>query len=262
MKKILNLKIWVLITFIVMITVNTLANTLPINGQTTAIVSDYYKNLFAPTGITFAIWGVIYFMIGCYTIYQTKIFKKDKEESNKMLDKIGKLFIISSLANSIWIFTWHYNLIALSVVFMIIILVCLTLINKEILKEKLSKLDKIFVKIPFSIYFGWITVATIANFTAMLVGLGISGFGQIQLIIAAAIIVIGFIIASAVVLKNKNFTYGLVIIWAYIGILIKHISINGFNKQYPLIIYTVIACIALLIIEELYTLIPKKQIKE
>jgi hypothetical protein len=253
MKKFFNVKIWVLITFIVMVLVNTLANTLPINGQTTGAISDYYKNLFAPTGITFAIWGLIYFAIGCYTIYQTKIFQKNKnQEPNQMLHKIGKLFIISSLANAIWIFTWHYNLIVLSVVFMIIILICLIYINKELLKEKLSKADKIFIKIPFSIYFGWITVATIANITAMLVGLGIPGVGEVQVIVTSLVIIIGLIISSLVIIKDKNYIYGLVIIWAYFGIYLKHVSTYGFNNQYPLITYTTIASICILALEEIY----------
>lgn len=243
-----------------MITVNALANTLPINGKNTGDVSDSYPNLFAPTGITFVIWGVIYFMLACYIGYQ--LFSKNQsEEKVKLLNKIGIYFSISSLANLLWIFAWHYEIFWLSVLLILTMLYCLIIINTLIIKQKLSNKEKLFIKIPFSIYFGWITIATIANITAFITSLGVSGFGQTQLFMAAIIIIIGFLISSTVILKNRDFTYGLVIIWAYIGIFIKHISEGGFNKEYPLIIYTVISCIALLAIEEICVLFPKKEIK-
>lgn len=254
------IKILVVITFLAMVTVNALANILPINGQNTGAVSDSYRNLFAPTGITFTIWGLIYLLLFVYTIYQIFSGKKDKnEKKEELLKKVGIYFSISSIANMLWIFAWHYNMIVLSVLLMLIILLCLMIIYRTINKEKLSNKEKVFLKTPFSIYFGWITVATIANITALIVGLGVPGIGTYQIITTAVIIAIGFFIGSATILKNKDFAYGLVIIWAYAGIYIKHTAVNGFAGQYSLIIYTVIACIALLVIEEIYTLIPKKK---
>lgn len=79
-----SIKILVLVTFLVMVAINALANILPINGQTTGGVSDSYKNLFAPAGITFAIWGLIYLALAAYTIYQTGFFKKIKVKSQKL----------------------------------------------------------------------------------------------------------------------------------------------------------------------------------
>lgn len=241
-----------------MITVNALANALPINGQTTAVISDFYKNLFTPIGTTFAIWGVIYFMLACYAIYQLGFLGKEKnEEQKKVVEKVGILFIVSSIANALWIFAWHYNIIVLSVLFMLIILYCLIIINKELFKIKLSMKERILIKAPFSIYFGWITVATIANIIAMLIAFGVEGFGQTQLIITSVIIIVGFIIASLVVLKNKDFLYGLVIIWSYLGIYLKHTLPEGFNNQYPIIINTVIISLILLLFEIVYVLIKK-----
>lgn len=260
MKKTNNwIKLLVVITFLAMVTVNALANILPINGQNTGAVSDSYKNLFAPTGITFTIWGLIYLLLLIYTIYQIFSCKKDKnEKKEELLKQVGMYFSISSIANMLWIFAWHYNMIILSALLMLIILLCLMIIYKTINKEKLSNKEKFFVKLPFSIYFGWITVATIANITALIVGLGIPGIGTYQVITTAVIIGVGFLIGSATILKNKDFAYGLVIIWAYLGIYIKHTAANGFAGQYSIIIYTVIACIALLVVEEIYALIPKK----
>ena len=63
------IKIAVVVTYLIMIAVNAMANILPINGIDTGAVSDSYPNLFAPAGLTFSIWGVIYLVVGgLYTL--------------------------------------------------------------------------------------------------------------------------------------------------------------------------------------------------
>ncbi len=252
------IRIIVIVTFLIMITVNALANIIPINGQTTGQVSDAYPNLFAPAGFTFAIWGLIYLALAAYVLYQFGFFQGRQCRTNSaLLDKIGLYFSISSIANAAWIFAWHYHKILLSMLLMIVILMCLIVINQIINKEQLSLREKIFIKIPFSIYFGWITVATIANATILLVRLGWDGFGISQVAWAVIVIILGAIIGTTTMLKNKDFFYGLVIIWAYIGILIKHISLSGFAGQYPVIINTVKISIAVLLVAEAYIVISK-----
>lgn len=100
-----SIKILTTVTFIIMIVVNALANIIPINGVTTGEVSDAYENLFTPTSITFAIWGLIYFLLACYTLYQLGLFQGgERRIKTELLEKIGIYFSISSIANSIWIF--------------------------------------------------------------------------------------------------------------------------------------------------------------
>ena len=246
-----------LITFILMVVVNALANILPINGIGTGAVSDSYPNLFAPAGITFAIWGLIYLLLAGYSFYQLGKHNKTGEVSNELLNKIGVVFSVSSIANTIWIFTWHYRIIALSMVLMIIILVCLAIIVSAIRKETLNTKEKIFVKLPFSIYFGWITVATIANLTTLLVSVGWNGFGLSQTVWAVAIIAIGAIIGIITILRNKDYAYGLVILWAYAGIVIKHVSATGFNSMYPAVMVTTIAAMVLVTVAEVIAITKK-----
>jgi hypothetical protein len=254
------ISIFVVVTFLVMVAINTLANVLPINGETTGGVSDSYKNLFAPAGITFAIWGLIYITLAAYTIYQGRVLcKSNNKNSTALLEKVGLYFSISSIANSAWIFSWHYHLIELSLLLMVVILVCLILINQRINKERLSQREKLFIKLPFSIYFGWITVATIANATTLLVSLGWDGFGISEPTWASIIIFVGLIIGIATIIKNRDIAYGLVLIWAYAGIFIKHTSASGFSNQYTGISTTVIACIMLFIIAEVYVFIKQKK---
>lgn len=251
-----KIKIFVVITFIVMIVVNVLANSLPINGVDTGVISDSYPNLFAPAGITFAIWGLIYLLLALFTFYQLGIINKNDEISTELLNKVGILFSISSIANTIWIFTWHYQVIWLSIVFMLVILISLIKIVNAIKKERLSSKEKFFVKLPFSIYFGWITVATIANATTLLVSLNFKGFGISETIWTVLIIIIGAIIGIITLLRNRDYFYGLVIIWAYFGIIIKHTTV--FNSMYPAVIIAAIISIVFLITADIYAITKKE----
>ncbi len=120
----LSLKLTVAISYIIMILVNALANIIPINGVTSGEVSDFYGNLFAPAGVTFSIWGVIYFLLLLYTIYQFGFLQKGVDPyKEELLKKIGIYFSISSILNAIWIFTWHYRIIELSLPIIILMLV-------------------------------------------------------------------------------------------------------------------------------------------
>ena len=224
------IKIFVAITFLVMIVVNALANGLPLNGILTGAVSDNYTNLFTPIGMTFSIWGLIYVLLAVYVFYQ---FKSKKI----LIEKIGLYFSISSLANALWIFCWHYDLIGLSILFMFIILLSLLKINNYLKKEELNRQEKFLIALPFNIYFGWITVATIANIIVFLVSLGFDGFNVLYII---GFLILGAILGSLGIFKIKSFAYGLVLIWAYLGILIKHTSLSGFYSEYPSIIFVTI----------------------
>jgi len=251
-----SIKVLTAVSFLVMIIVNALANIIPINGVGTGQVSDSYKNLFAPAGLTFAIWGLIYLLLAGYILYQWGFFQiSEGAVKADLYDKVGFYFSISSIANAIWIFSWHYYVIALSMLLMIIILIYLVRIVQEINKHKLMFRERIFIRLPFSIYFGWITVATIANATTLLVSLGWDGFGISEPVWAGIIIVVGLVIAIATIIKNKDIAYGLVIIWAYAGILIKHTSANGFAGQYPAVIATVWVSIFCLVIADAYVFI-------
>lgn len=254
------MKILVSTTFLIMIIINSLANILPINGQGTGQVSDSYPNLFAPAGLTFAIWGLIYLLLAGYTLYQLGLFQKDRSASQvNWLEKTRLYFSVSSIANSAWIFSWHYHLIPVSMLLMIVILVCLILINQAIKNQQLSIKEKIFIRLPFSIYFGWITVATIANATTLLVSMDWKGFGISEPTWAIMIIITGMLIGAVTTIMNRDLAYGLVLVWAYAGILIKHISANGFSGQYPEVITTVIVCIVLLVIASAYIIFSNRK---
>lgn len=254
-----SVKVSVVITFVLMIVVNVLANILPINGISTGAVSDSYPNLFAPAGITFSIWGVIYLLLGAYVLYQSGFFQDQvSDKKGKLMEKVGIIFSLSSIANTVWIFTWHYMNISLSMLLMLVILGSLMCINRFIIAAELDRKEKIFIFLPFSVYFGWITVATIANVTIFLVSQGWDGFGLSDSFWTVFILLVGLVIACVTILKNRDYAYGLVIIWAYLGILIKHTAIDGFNYSYFSVINILVFSVFVLVLVELYILFGKK----
>jgi hypothetical protein len=255
-----SVKFLVAITFSIMIIMNALANILPINGRGTGEVSDSYANLFAPAGITFSIWGVIYFLLALYTLFQFGVFQAKSAGGNKrLLSRIGVIFSISSIANTLWILAWHYDRIFIALILMLVILVCLIAINMLTRNAVLSAKERLFIRLPFSVYFGWITVATIANVTTLLVGMGWKGAGMSEVLWTVLIILVGAVIGIVTMFSFRDMAYGIVLIWAYSGILLKHVSETGFDSEYTMVIITVVTCIVLFILAQGYLLFSKKK---
>lgn len=239
--------------FLLMIVMNVLANALPINGETTGGVSYRYPNLFQPSGSTFSIWGIIYLFLGAIVIYfftewKTPILQIGSDQINVMV-----LFGVSSLLNVGWLLLWHHHRIILSTVVIILLLVSLLLISSYV------KESHWLVKTGFSIYAGWISIATIANITIALVSKGIPSFSNRAIFITVVVLIIGLIIGLIYVISQKDFVFGLVFIWAYAGILIRHINQESLSQSYPAIIVTTSISIFFLLMSIILVLIQLKK---
>ena len=235
-----------LFSLLLVILVNFLANYLPINGYNTGELSDLYPNLFVPAGITFSIWGLIYLVLGIFIVFQFIPMSDNEKTKNMIIEKIGYLFFFSSIANIGWILSWHYLYVLLSLLVMISLLLILIKIynNLEIgIKKYNKKIYSIFI-MPFSIYLGWITVATIANVTAFLVNINWNGFGLSDIFWTIAVIIVGLIITLYILLKRKDIAYSLVITWSYFGIIIK----RYFQDPDPIMIIVYTASISIVLI--------------
>ena len=185
MKKI-GVKIFTVLGFLQMVMINSLANILPINGMTTGDLSDKLRNLFTPQGATFAIWGVIYSLLLVFTIRILLLPMVKKTEV------LSRLFIVNTIFNSAWIFAWHYEYLLVSLGLMIGLLINLVQISL-LLKTTTDWSSKITLQLPFTVYFGWISIATIANVTAVLVGYEWSGFGISEELWTMIILAIGIL---------------------------------------------------------------------
>ena len=231
--------------FLGMVVVNALANILPINNQATGEISDKYPNLFVPAGITFAIWGVIYVALALFILYQSGLLSGKSGIHKQAVMNIGPWFIISSFANMAWIFLWHYNFVYLSLIAMALILFSLIMIQSKVNKQDIRGREQWFCQIPFSIYFGWITVATIANVTAALVNADWTRFGLSQSVWTIIMIGIAAVITLIHLLRKKDIAYGFVIIWSFAGIFIKHVT--TFETNYLGIILALSLCTGMIL---------------
>lgn len=204
------------------VVINALANALPLNGQTTGAISDRFRVYFVPAGYVFSIWGLIYLGLIAFAIYQAL----PAQRGNPLLRRTGYLFALSCVANVAWLFLWHYEVFVLTLVAMFALLLLLIAIYLRVGvgRARVSLADKWCIHIPFSLYLGWITVATIANVTAVLYYLRWSGWGISPEAWAIIMLIVGAGVASAVSLTRADITYTLVIIWAFTGIAVKHAS--------------------------------------
>jgi hypothetical protein len=208
-----------LVFFLFTVTVNGLANALPLNNQNTGEISDRFQVFFVPAGYVFAIWGLIYLALAAFVIYQ--LLPAQRENPN--LERIGYWFALSCLANGVWIFLWHYEFFAWSLVAMLVLLLSLIQIYLRlgIGRSEASTADRLLIRLPFSIYLGWVTVATIANVTSLLDYLGWGGWDIAPAVWAVIMLVVTALVSFAIAWLRADVAFLLVIIWAVIGIAIK-----------------------------------------
>lgn len=223
---------------------NALANILPINGVTTGFVSDSYPNLFAPDGITFAIWAVIYIALTAFTAFELiKLGRYEDSPLNRMLFPVHIAYAGTSIANGIWILFWHYRIIWVTVILTAMIFGFLVYINLVLKKQNWV------LRLPFSIYFGWVTIALIANITTYLVDVGYSAIVTIDwnqpgaVLHMVGLLYVASIIAIVTIWRQRDLAYGAVILWALTGILIKHLTV--FDNAYSSVTETTIIMIGL-----------------
>jgi benzodiazapine receptor len=219
-----TLRDWVgnIVAFIGVVVVNGLANGIPLNGQNTGEISAKYPSLFTPAGFTFSIWGLIYLSLTAFVVYQAL----PAQRGNQTLKKIGPLFIANCVANAAWIFVWHYDLLWLSLLLMAVILITLIQIYRTLLAAgpAAAKSEWLFLRMPFSLYTGWITVASIANISCVQIamdwdntGLSAVDWTLLKLAIAGAI-------GASVILRLRDIPYVLVIAWAAYGIASRQVE--------------------------------------
>lgn len=215
-----------------MISVNALANILPINGVTSGGVSDSFPNLFAPAGVTFSIWSVIYLLLGASTMFQLGFFRNGVSSGTAALSKkIGLRYVLSSILNASWIFAWHYGYIGLSLILMFLLLATLISIAEILRKPSPSTPEWFFLRLPFQVYFGWITIAAIANATIFLVSLNWDRFGLSEVFWTVFLLVVGAVIGCLTAWHHRSMAYAAVLIWAYSGIFFKHMTV--FSGAHP-----------------------------
>jgi benzodiazapine receptor len=237
-----------IIAFVATVIINSLAgSTTLIGGVNTAEISDANPTLITPAGYVFSIWGIIYILLGVFVIFQALPSQKEKEYTKK----IGWLFVLSSTVNIVWIFLWQYEILSASVILIFLLLATLIAIylRLNIGKSTVSLREKLAVHVPFSVYLGWITIASIANVAVFLVSEKWDGFGISPETWATLIIIVALVITLLVLATRRDIAYGLVIVWALTGIAVKQSgnqSIVALTEASAIIVLLALAAVVLL----------------
>lgn len=244
-KTVKRLQLVNIIAFITVLTMNIVSNALPLNGRNAGEISDALPSYFTPAGYTFSIWSLIYLGLLGFTIYQALPSQRKKS----WLPQIGWLFAASSIANIAWLFAWHYGYYPLSVAIMLTLLGTLIAIYSRLdigrPNNRLPLVDRIFVYGSFSLYLGWISVATIANSASVLAYYGWNGFGIAGPVWSAIMMAVATLLAALMLRKRRNLTYAGVLIWALFGIRAAFLTIAVIANT-ALIAALIIAALAIL----------------
>ncbi len=213
-------RILMILSLIVTLTINSLANALPINGLTTGEVSDSFPILFVPAGYVFSIWGLIYLALIAFAFYSVT----SKGLANKQVDSVAGWFVAANLFNTVWIFLWHYLQFTLTLIPIFGLLVSLIAIylKLRIGLQKRSWTESLLVAVPFSIYLGWATVAVVANVSQVLYVLGWSGAPMTAPLWTVIMLGVASVLGVLMIFLRHEVAYPLVLVWAFIGIWVKH----------------------------------------
>ena len=205
-----------LAAFAFVVALNVLSNALPINDQTMPEISAKYPSLFTPAGFTFSIWGLIYLGLLVFVIWQAL----PAQRSNGNIARISKYFQLNCLMNGLWIVVWHYDLLALSLIVMLVILATLILIYRTLLAEidAAPFVQRLVLHLPFRLYTGWITLATIANASTLQTGNGWDDVGMSAVHWTLLKLALVGAIGATVLLKHRDVVFAAVVAWAAYGI--------------------------------------------
>ena len=222
--------------------VNILASALPLNGQNTGEISDRFQVYFVPAGYVFAIWGLIYIGWIAFAIYQARPSQKE----NPRLRRLGYAFAWSGVFNAAWLFCWHYNYFGLSVLVMLALLGLLiaSYLRLDVGNTPVGSLEKWCVDIPFSVYLGWISVATVANAAVTLVDAGWNGGDAGPVPWTLVMLAVGAALGLAMAWLRHDVAYVLVLVWAYLGIWVAQ-SATPPVAQTALLLALVLAVVAI-----------------
>ena len=216
-------QITVIVTVLITLIINVLANALPLNGLNTGQISDRFKVYFVPAGYVFSIWGLIYIGFIAFAVFQAL----PSQRENPRLRVTGWWISLGGLANSAWIFFWHYELFPLTLIAMLVLLgtLIITYLRLNMGRTSASAAETWAARLPFSIYLGWITVATVANVTDVLDYLKWDGFGLAPEAWMGIMLIAVLVIAALMNFTRRDLAYTSVILWALAGISVKFAAV-------------------------------------
>ncbi len=203
------------VAYVAMIAMNALANILPLFGRNTGEVSDRYPSLFTPAGYAFSIWGVIYLLLAAFVVYQAL----PAGRANHRLVPVRPLFVFSAVFNALWLVSWHALWIPVSQAFMIALLLSLIAlyVRGELWRGSATTAQRWLVELPFSVYLGWISVATIANTAIFFIDLGLDG-GAAAPFLTMFVILVATLLGILGTTSRRDWAFALAVGWGLAGV--------------------------------------------
>lgn len=190
------------------------ANTHPFNGQTMGAVSARYPTLLTPAGYAFSIWGLIFLALTVYAIWQLL----PAQRATYLPGHIARPLTVASVATASWVVLFAYELIEMSVVAMLVILLALIITYGRARRQVRARKVPRWVIIPFALYLGWISVATVLNVT---IGLRELGWQQpLNISLLLALLLLALVVGLALTISNvfRDVVVGMVMVWALVAI--------------------------------------------
>ncbi len=225
------------VALIAMIVCNALFESMKLGGVTSAEVSNEVFAWFAPAGYVFAIWGVIYAALAVWML--TATWRSMKRQTVTMRE--GVLFVLSCALNIGWLAAFHFKLIELSLVVIVALWFTMLLMYSSIKARR----EPLTTRIPFSLYFGWLTVAVCANVAHLAARW--SATPLIANEVSTIAIVVGLLVAAFVVARTQNdLVFPLVVLWAAVGVGV-HLMQVDFTVARVLFALSVVGALAIYI---------------
>lgn len=216
-------RIAVLVMTVVAIGTNALANLLPIAGRTTGEISDAFPALVTPAGYVFAIWGVIYLGLLAYAVWQAL----PGQARNRRVASVAWPIVVGHVANTLWIVAWHNLAFGATQVLMLVLLGSLIVVYLRLRERSPQRgdtapgpVERLVAHGTFSVYLGWITVATVANTTIWLMDLGWDGGFVPASVWAAITLVVATTLGARMLRAYRDAAYAAVLVWAFVGIVV------------------------------------------
>ncbi len=228
------------VSLVATIILNYLFNSGVMNGATMKTISERYYNLFTPAGYAFGIWGIIYLLLCTHVIYTIYIYRKKGD--TVITNTIGKLFAVSNILNILWVYFWLNDFIGICVIIMVLLLSMLLsiLIKIQSVRRPVS-VRNLFISCPFALYAGWVSVALIANISALLTKLNWDGWILSGILWTMLLIIIAGLISIYVSWKYNVAAFGMAVLWGIAGV-----SANNFEKDFYITVTGIVTCIIIL----------------
>ena len=197
---------------------NTLANTRGIAGQRTGEVAARYDLPFAPAGWVFGIWSVIYLGLIAFAVWQWT----PRGARSSRAAAIRPVYVFTGVTNIAWLVFWHHERLAATLALMLLLFLALLAIYRSLESPPPRSLAEAWcVDAPFSLYLGWITIATLANLGVVVVAQDALGLGIDPERWSQAMLAIALAAGLFVYLRAGDVIFLVVMTWAALGIALK-----------------------------------------